>query len=183
MDRIKTSIRPASQISPAQTTQPCTAAERAGERSGASERLAAGPASASRSKQPACPAADRLLNRGCSAKGAPSTSQTRIDLRSINRRFDRHAPYGVRRGRHQAAVVQQTRSRKRGREHPDEALFLSLTRARAAAKLSRSSIALDITALRKFSTWLDEKHRAFANVRATFAGDHSSLTASCPPAY
>ncbi|MGC5845233.1 hypothetical protein PU724_33450, partial [Mesorhizobium abyssinicae] len=61
---------------------------------------------------------------------------------------------------HQASVVQQTRSRKRGREHPDEALFAAY-RADAAktVKVSESSIAGDITALRKFSKWLDENHR------------------------
>ncbi|MDX8503681.1 hypothetical protein RFM99_35610, partial [Mesorhizobium sp. VK4C] len=61
---------------------------------------------------------------------------------------------------HQAAVVQQTRRRKRGREHPDEALFAAY-RAEAAktAKVSESSITGDITALRKFSKWLDENHR------------------------
>ncbi|MDX8496694.1 hypothetical protein RFN29_34965, partial [Mesorhizobium sp. VK22B] len=61
---------------------------------------------------------------------------------------------------HQAAVVQQTRRRKRGREHPDEALFAAY-RAEVAktAKVSESSITGDIVALRKFSKWLDENHR------------------------
>ncbi|MDX8450848.1 hypothetical protein RFN31_35540, partial [Mesorhizobium sp. VK3C] len=61
---------------------------------------------------------------------------------------------------HQAAVVQRTRRRKRGREHPDEALFAAY-RAEVAktAKVSESSITGDIVALRKFSTWLDENHR------------------------
>ncbi|MDX8542090.1 hypothetical protein RFM23_31435, partial [Mesorhizobium abyssinicae] len=59
---------------------------------------------------------------------------------------------------HQAAVIQQTRSRKRGREHPDEALFAAY-RAEATTKVSKKSITGDITALRKFSTWLDENHR------------------------
>ncbi|MGC5845275.1 hypothetical protein, partial [Mesorhizobium abyssinicae] len=59
---------------------------------------------------------------------------------------------------HQAAVVQQTRSRKRGREHPDEAL-LAAYRADATTKVSKKSINGDITALRKFSKWLDENHR------------------------
>ncbi|WP_426213834.1 hypothetical protein, partial [Mesorhizobium abyssinicae] len=61
---------------------------------------------------------------------------------------------------HQAAVVQQTRSRRRGREHPDEALFAAYRDdAAKTAKVSESSIAGDITALRKFSKWLDENHR------------------------
>ncbi|MDX8432747.1 hypothetical protein RFN25_04770, partial [Mesorhizobium abyssinicae] len=61
---------------------------------------------------------------------------------------------------HQAAVVQRTRRRKRGREHPDEALFAAY-RAEVAktAKVSESSITGDIVALRKFSKWLDENHR------------------------
>ncbi|MET3597625.1 site-specific recombinase XerD [Mesorhizobium shonense] len=67
---------------------------------------------------------------------------------------------------HQAAVVQQTRSRKRGREHPDEALFAAY-RAEAAktAKVGESSIAGDIVALRKFSIWLDENHQSQINGR------------------
>ncbi|MDX8449844.1 hypothetical protein RFN31_30070, partial [Mesorhizobium sp. VK3C] len=60
---------------------------------------------------------------------------------------------------HQAAVVQQTRRRKRGREHPDEALFAAY-RAEATTKMSKKSIARDITALRKFSKWLDENHQS-----------------------
>ncbi|CDX17071.1 hypothetical protein MPLB_1670095 [Mesorhizobium sp. ORS 3324] len=67
---------------------------------------------------------------------------------------------------HQASVVQQTRSRKRGREHPDEALFAAY-RAQAAktAKVGESSIRGDITALRKFSIWLDENHQSQINGR------------------
>ncbi|MGC5845272.1 hypothetical protein, partial [Mesorhizobium abyssinicae] len=62
---------------------------------------------------------------------------------------------------HQAAVVQQTRSRKRGREHPDEALFAAYrAKADRTAKVSEGSIARGITALRKFSTWLDENHQS-----------------------
>ncbi|WP_172402091.1 hypothetical protein, partial [Ensifer aridi] len=62
---------------------------------------------------------------------------------------------------HQASVVQQTRSRKRGREHPDEALFAAYrAEADKTAKVSESSIAGDITALRKFSKWLDENHQS-----------------------
>ncbi|CDX38570.1 hypothetical protein MPLSOD_330074 [Mesorhizobium sp. SOD10] len=62
---------------------------------------------------------------------------------------------------HQASVVQRTRSRKRDREHPDEALFAAY-RAEAAktAKVGKSSISGDITALRKFSIWLDENHQS-----------------------
>ncbi|MET3597621.1 site-specific recombinase XerD [Mesorhizobium shonense] len=60
---------------------------------------------------------------------------------------------------HQAAVIQQTRSRKRGLEHPDEALFAAYG-AQATTKVSKKSIARDITALRKFSTWLDENHQS-----------------------
>ncbi|WP_426213815.1 hypothetical protein, partial [Mesorhizobium abyssinicae] len=62
---------------------------------------------------------------------------------------------------HQASVVQQPRSRKRVREHPDEALFAAYRDdAAKTAKVSESSIARDITALRKFSTWLDENHQS-----------------------
>ncbi|MET3524876.1 hypothetical protein, partial [Mesorhizobium abyssinicae] len=62
---------------------------------------------------------------------------------------------------HQASVVQQTRSRKRVREHPDEALFAAYRDdAAKTAKVSEGSIARDITALRKFSTWLDENHQS-----------------------
>ncbi|MET3524881.1 hypothetical protein, partial [Mesorhizobium abyssinicae] len=61
---------------------------------------------------------------------------------------------------HQASVVQQTRSRKRVREHPDEALFAAYRDdAAKTAKVGERSIARDIVALRKFSTWLDENHR------------------------
>ncbi|CDX17088.1 conserved hypothetical protein [Mesorhizobium sp. ORS 3324] len=60
---------------------------------------------------------------------------------------------------HQTSLVQQTRSRKRGLEHPDEALFAAYG-AQATTKVSKKSIARDITALRKFSTWLDENHRS-----------------------
>ncbi|WP_244560005.1 Ulp1 family isopeptidase [Ensifer aridi] len=67
---------------------------------------------------------------------------------------------------HQASVVQQTRSRKRGREHPDEALFAAYrAEADKTAKVSESSIARGITALRKFSTWLDENHQSQINGR------------------
>ncbi|MDX8489806.1 hypothetical protein, partial [Mesorhizobium humile] len=67
---------------------------------------------------------------------------------------------------HQASVVQQTRRRKRGREHPDEVLFAAY-RAEAAktAKVGESSIAGDIVALRKFSKWLDENHQSQINGR------------------
>ncbi|MDX8450835.1 hypothetical protein RFN31_35475, partial [Mesorhizobium sp. VK3C] len=67
---------------------------------------------------------------------------------------------------HQVSVVQQTRSRKRGREHPDEALFAAY-RAEAAktAKVGESAIVGDITALRKFSKWLDENHQSQINGR------------------
>ncbi|MDX8480884.1 hypothetical protein RFN28_20845 [Mesorhizobium sp. VK24D] len=53
---------------------------------------------------------------------------------------------------HQVSVVQKRRSRKRGREHPDEVLFAAY-RAEVAktAKVGESSIPGDITALRKFS--------------------------------
>ncbi|THK33388.1 hypothetical protein EHS39_36775, partial [Ensifer sp. MPMI2T] len=61
---------------------------------------------------------------------------------------------------HQAAVVQQTRGRKRPRENPDEELFAAYDRQAAnTPKLSKSSIRRDITALRKFSNWLEESHR------------------------
>ncbi|CDX56758.1 conserved hypothetical protein [Mesorhizobium plurifarium] len=62
---------------------------------------------------------------------------------------------------HQASLVQQTRSRKRVREHPDEALFAAYgAEAAKTAKMSERSIARDIRALRKFSTWLDENHQS-----------------------
>ncbi|MGC5845245.1 hypothetical protein, partial [Mesorhizobium abyssinicae] len=61
---------------------------------------------------------------------------------------------------HQAAVVQQTRRRRRDREHPDEALLAAYRDdAAKTAKVSESSISGDIVALRKFSKWLDENHR------------------------
>ncbi|CDX35868.1 conserved hypothetical protein [Mesorhizobium sp. SOD10] len=60
----------------------------------------------------------------------------------------------------QGAVVQQTRSRKRSREHPDEMLFAAYGARAKASTMSEGSIERDITALRKFSTWLEKKHQS-----------------------